>query len=68
MARVTEEQLTSLREKIEQQRTTIESLKREGHDCPDAELQLKNMMRQLLASARRKKSNSVKPPRSRQGT
>jgi hypothetical protein len=50
------ERLFTLREKIERQRSTIESLKREGHDCPDAELQLQNMIRELQASESRSRS------------
>jgi hypothetical protein len=47
MASLVDDLLSALREKIEQQKSTIESLKREGHDCPDAERQLKQMLEKL---------------------
>ena len=37
MSRVPKERIGSLRENIERQRNTIEALKQEGHDCPDAD-------------------------------
>src|SRR3569832_1790567 len=48
--------LITLREKIEQQRNTIRSLKRGGHDCPDAERQLHYMLVELRAGATRERS------------
>jgi hypothetical protein len=51
MAGTPRERLLSLREKIERQRNTIRSLKREGHECPDAERELQ----QLLAEQAREK-------------
>jgi len=44
MSELPRDRLFTLRAKIEQQRNTIEALKREGHDCPDAELQLQRML------------------------
>ena len=41
--------LLDLREKIARQRMTIQSLKREGHECADAERQLTEMMAKLKA-------------------
>ena len=42
--------LPPIRERIEQQRNTIEALKREGHECPDAERQLAQLPVELRAS------------------
>ncbi len=50
MASSPSERLSTLRKKIEQQRNTIESLRRAGHECPDAERQLKGMLAELRAS------------------
>ena len=40
----------ALRERIERQRHTIARLKREGHDCPDAERQLQQLLLEMQAS------------------
>ena len=52
--------MATLREQIEQQRNTIEALRREGHDCPDAERHL----RELLAEDARRRNLVVldEPP------
>ncbi len=50
MANTPQERLSILREKIERQRNTVESLKREGHECADAERQLKSMLAELQRS------------------
>ena len=50
MAQSPQERLSVLREKIDQQRNTIEILKRDGHECIDAERQLKQMVAQLTLS------------------
>ena len=39
--------LSTLRAKIDQQRTTVEKLKRDGHECADAERQLRAMEAEL---------------------
>jgi hypothetical protein len=44
MTEISPERLLGLREKIEQQRKTIKMLQREGHLCPDAERQLRQML------------------------
>jgi arginine repressor len=49
MASSPHERLLTVRKKIEQQRNTVESLKREGHECPDAERQLSRMLAELRA-------------------
>lgn len=47
MAGTPKEALKSLREKIDQQRNTIEALKRDGHEHADAERQLRLMEAEL---------------------
>lgn len=42
-----QQDLSVLREKIAQQRNTVEALKRDGHEYADAERQLKQMLREL---------------------
>jgi len=49
MTELPKDRLSSLRAKIEQQRNTIEALKRDGHVCNDAELQLTVMLAELIA-------------------
>ena len=49
MTSLPKDRLVALREKIDQQRNTIETLRREGHQCPDAERQLKQMLVELQA-------------------
>jgi hypothetical protein len=44
------DRLPPIRERIEQQRNTIEALKREGHDCPDAERHLAQLLIELQAT------------------
>ena len=39
--------LSVLREKINQQRNTVEALKRDGHEHADAERQLKQMLAEM---------------------
>ena len=46
----------TLRQRVDQQRNTIDDLKREGHDCPDAERQLRRLERELRATERPSKS------------
>ena len=50
MTSLPKDRLVALREKIDQQRNTIETLRREGHQCPDAERQLKQMLIELQAA------------------
>lgn len=50
MTDLPKDRLAALREKVDQQRNTIETLRREGHQCPDAERQLKQMFIELQAS------------------
>ncbi|HEV2627905.1 MAG TPA: hypothetical protein VGV41_04605 [Pseudolabrys sp.] len=50
MSELPKERLLSLREKIDQQRNTIEALKRDGHECADAERQLRHMLAELRTS------------------
>lgn len=47
MVELPKDRLSSLRAKIEQQRNTIEALKRDGHECTDAERQLTIMLTEL---------------------
>ena len=47
MIELPEAHLSTLREKIEQQRNTIEALKRDAHECADAERQLKQMLEEM---------------------
>ena len=49
MPELPKDRLQPLRKRIEQQRNTIEALKREGHRCPDAERQLHLMLIELQA-------------------
>ena len=44
------EELSSLRARIDQQRNTIAALKRDGHECTDAERQLSQMVAELSVS------------------
>ena len=50
MTSLPKDRLVALREKVDQQRNTIETLRREGHQCPDAERQLKQMLIELQAA------------------
>ena len=43
MAVLPKDRLLALQAQIEQQRNTVESLKHEGHECPDAERLLQQM-------------------------
>lgn len=52
MSNLPKDRLLPLRERVDQQRNTVAALKREGHDCPDAERQLHQMLAQLNASER----------------
>lgn len=47
MAKFPRERLAALREKIAQQRTTVEALKRNDHEHADAERQLRLMLEEL---------------------
>ena len=38
-----------LRDRLQQQRNTVAALKRDGHDCPDAERQLRDLEIQARA-------------------
>ena len=42
--------LLDLKAKIKQQRNTVEALKRDGHECTDAERQLRHMLAELRTS------------------
>jgi hypothetical protein len=44
MSELPHEGLASLREKINQQRNTIKALKRDGHECADAERHLRDLL------------------------
>ena len=44
MTGLPKDKLASLRAEIDQQRNTIEALKRDGHECTDAERQLPQML------------------------
>jgi predicted component of type VI protein secretion system len=44
MANVPHDQLVVLREKINQQRNTVAALKRDGHECTDAERHLRDLL------------------------
>ena len=46
---IPKERLSSLRGKIDEQRNTIQILKLERHDCPDAERQLSQIVAELQA-------------------
>lgn len=50
MVELPKDKLVSLRARIDQQRNTIEALKRDGHECADAERQLKQMVAELSAA------------------
>jgi len=52
MTDLPKDQLRPLREMIEQQRNTVESLKRDGHQCPDAERQLHRMLGEFQRNAK----------------
>ena len=54
MTKLTPDKLLDLRDQIEQQRKTIEALKRDGHICDDAERQLQFLLAQLQASEKAK--------------
>jgi len=47
LAAIKNDQLTPFRERVEQQRRTVEALKLEGHECPDAERQLHRMLGEM---------------------
>lgn len=50
MAVLPKDRLLALQAQIEQQRNTVESLKHEGHECPDAERLLQQMLSELKAT------------------
>jgi hypothetical protein len=56
MTELMPDSLLDLRERIEQQRKTVEALQREGHICTDAERQLRYLQAQLQASENVKRS------------
>ena len=56
MSELPKDRLLTLRQNIEQQRNTIDSLKREGHDCPDAELQLQKMLIELHRAEKQRRN------------
>lgn len=47
MTGLPKDKLASLRAEIDQQRNTIEALKRDGHECTDAERGLRQMLAAL---------------------
>ncbi len=47
MTGLPKDKLASLRAEIDQQRNTIEALKRDGHECTDAERELRQMLAAL---------------------
>ena len=47
---MTENNLTALHRKIERQRKTVETLKRRGQECADAERQLHHLLAELIAT------------------
>ena len=51
MTELPRDRLLTLREKIDQQRNTIEALKRDGHECRDAERELRQMLAALQTRA-----------------
>lgn len=55
MAELQKDKLAPLRNRIDQQRNTIEALKRDGQECADAERQLRHMLAEL-------KHTEVHPP------
>lgn len=50
MTSLPQEPISILRGQIERQRRTVESLKRDGHECADAERHLNRMIEELRAS------------------
>jgi hypothetical protein len=52
MVDLANDKLSVLRAEIEQQRHTIDTLRRDGHDCPDAERQLARMLAELRVKER----------------
>jgi hypothetical protein len=50
MTALPKDKLVILRKKIDQQRKTVDTLKREGHPCPDAERELGQMEAYLRAA------------------
>lgn len=50
MASLPQERISILQGQIEQQRRTVETLKRDGHECADAERHLNKMIEELRAS------------------
>ena len=51
MTGLPKDKLASLRAEIDQQRNTIEALKRDGHECRDAERELRQMLAALQTRA-----------------
>jgi hypothetical protein len=47
MMALPKDKLSILRDKIVRQRTTVNELKQAGHECPDAERELKRMIGEL---------------------
>ncbi len=47
MANTPKERLSILKQKVERQRNTVELLKRDRHECADAERQLKRLLAEL---------------------
>ena len=50
MTDLPKDKLAALLARIDQQRNTIDALKRDGHECTDAERQLRQMVAELNAS------------------
>lgn len=61
MAELPHERLAILREKIDQQRNTLAALKRDGHECADAERHLSDLLAEMqgLNSSARKASGDI---------
>jgi hypothetical protein len=53
--------LSILREKINQQRNTVEALKRDGHECADAERELRRMQAALEAGEKNSPGQPNRP-------
>ena len=57
MTSTPENRLSILRERIKQQRNTVAALKREGHECADAERQLEQMVEEATAHEKASRSS-----------
>ena len=59
--------LSILREKIDRQRNTVKALKRDGHECADAERQLRQMLADLEAGDKNSPGQPDRPSSLRAG-